>query len=76
MLLGFWAKADSQFITRDLLLESQHQTSFHDHHLANLTRQADELFAETEKHAPEGMDLAMLKTPDGFFLAWTEQPPR
>ncbi len=66
------ASADSQFITRDLLLESRDYTSFHDHRLAHLTMAVNELFAEAEKHAPDGMHLAMLKTPDGFFVAWTE----
>jgi hypothetical protein len=66
------ANADSQFVTTDLLLESRDHTSFHDHRLAHLTMAVNELFAEAERHAPEGMDLAMLKTPDGFFLAWTE----
>ncbi|MBN9493399.1 hypothetical protein J0H33_08650 [bacterium] len=66
------ANADSQFVTKDLLLESRDHTSFHDHRLAHLTMAVNELFAEAERHAPEGMDLAMLKTPDGFFLAWTE----
>jgi hypothetical protein len=40
--------------------------------LARLTDRVNELFAEAEKNAPPARELAVIRVPDGFMLAWTE----
>lgn len=46
-------------------------TDHHDDRLAQLTGQVNRLLEEHRHHA-DGRELAFLSTPDGIFLAWTE----
>lgn len=46
-------------------------TGHHDERLAELTRRVNQLLGENRQHG-DGRELAFLSTPDGIFLAWTE----
>jgi hypothetical protein len=71
-----YSGGNTQFITQDFLVEATELSPFHDEELAGATREINEIFARIEQGNRAGeRELAVLLTPLGHFLAWTQTMP-
>lgn len=72
-----WALSDGQVVARHAggphrtagFVSAARLTDHHDQELADLTGELNTLFMRHLTHG-DGRELAVLYTPDGFFLAW------